>query len=168
MEKDLRIGVITSTHGVHGEVNVFPTTDDLERFKQVNPVIVTTKKTEEIKKIESVKYFKGMAILKLSDVDNMDMAELLKNGEIWIDKSQSPKEEGKYLICDLIGMTCVTEEGKKVGVVEDVLMTAANPVFSIRKEDGKELLLPKIPDCVLHVDEEKREITVYVLPGLED
>jgi len=168
MNKDLRIGVITSTHGVKGEVNVYPTTDDLDRFTQVNPVIVTTKKTTEEKKIESVKYFKGMAILKLSGIDDMDTAQTYQKGEIWIDRSQTPKEEGKYLICDLIGMECVTEDGTKVGVVEDVLTSAANPVFVVRKPDQKELLLPKIPSCILNVDEEKRVITVFVLPGLED
>jgi len=32
MEDLLKVGVITTTHGVRGEVKVFPTTDDAERF----------------------------------------------------------------------------------------------------------------------------------------
>ena len=33
MEEFLQVGVISSTHGIAGEVKVFPTTDDVKRFK---------------------------------------------------------------------------------------------------------------------------------------
>lgn len=168
MEDYFRIGVVTAPHGVHGEMKVFPTTDDLDRFRQVNPVLLTTPKTREVRKIEGVKYFKGMAILKLSGIDSMNDAEKYRKAEIWVERAQLPKIPGKYLIADLIGMDVVTEDGTPVGVLDDVLQTAANDVFVVKKPDGRELLLPKIPSCILNVDEEGRRITVYVLPGLED
>lgn len=168
MTEYLRIGTVTSPHGVHGEFSVYPTTDDLNRFKQVKKVVVTTLKTREEKKIESVKYFKGMAILKLSGISTRDEAETYRNAELWIHRSESPKEPGKHLICDLLEMEVVTETGEPVGHMKDVLQTGANDVFVVEKPDGKELLLPKIPSCILNVDEEAKKITVFVLPGLED
>ena len=35
MEDRLRVGVITAPHGIKGEVKVYPTTDDLNRFKSL-------------------------------------------------------------------------------------------------------------------------------------
>jgi len=77
-----------------------------------------------------------------------------------------PLGEDEYFICDLIGLDIIDEEGKKIGVLRDVLTTAANDVYSVEKPDGKELLIPVIKDCVLHTDLEKRTITVHLLPGL--
>ena len=110
MEDYFRIGVVTAPHGIHGEMKIYPTTDDLDRFKQVDPVLLTTQKTREKKKIESVKYFKGMAILKLSGIDSMNEAEKYRKAELWVERSQLPKVPGKYLIADLIGMDVITEE----------------------------------------------------------
>lgn len=165
----LRVGVVVKPHGVKGEVNVYPTTDDLNRFSEIDTVQVDLKGTRTEYQIEGVKYFKGMAILKLRGVSDMDTAEKLRNAELYIHRSQSsPCKEGEYFICDLIDMEVVTESGEKVGVVTDVLTTYANSVIVVKKSDGKELLLPKIPSCVLNVDVESQKMTVYVLPGLED
>ena len=40
----LRVGVIANTHGIRGEVKVFPTTDDINRFKKLKQVFIDTKK----------------------------------------------------------------------------------------------------------------------------
>ena len=167
MEEYLRIGVITSPHGVKGEVNVFPTTDDPDRFRQVNPVYVEKRGIREEHTIDSVKYFKGMAILKLSGIGSMDDAERFRQAEILIHRSQSPREPGRYLICDLIGMSVTEEDGRKVGTVEDVLTTAAHSVYSVRTAEGKELLIPNVPAFILNVDETERVVTVRLIPGME-
>ena len=66
MENMLQVGVISSTHGIRGEVKVFPTTDDAGRFKKLKEVIVDTGKEALIFEIEGVKFFKQFVILKLS------------------------------------------------------------------------------------------------------
>ncbi len=40
MEEFLQVGVITATHGIHGEVKVFPTTDDQKPYKKLKKVIL--------------------------------------------------------------------------------------------------------------------------------
>ena len=77
-------------------------------------------------------------------------------------------KEGQYFIGDLLDLLAVREDGTEVGTVEDVLKTGANSVLVIKKKDGKELLLPVIPDCVLSVDSDEGIMTIHVLPGLED
>ena len=60
MEQLLQVGAITSTHGVRGEVKVFPTTDDVRRFKKCKELILDTGKEELTMEIESVKFFKNI------------------------------------------------------------------------------------------------------------
>ena len=75
MEDLLRVGVIANTHGVHGEVKVFPTTDDVNRFKKLKTVKLDTGKEIKDLKITGVKFFKNMAILKFEGIDNINDIE---------------------------------------------------------------------------------------------
>ena len=77
----------------------------------------------------------------------------------------SPDEN---FIVDLIGLTVMTDEGEKLGVMQDVLQTGANDVYIVKMESGKEVLLPAIKECILNVDLEKGEMLVHVLDGLLD
>ncbi len=169
MDDLLRIGVVTSPHGIKGEVKVYITTDEPERFLQISDLVVDNHKEYRKMAIEDVKYFKNMVILKLSGIHDMDEAAAYRNADLLIHRSQSsPCKEGEYFIADLIGMEVVNEKGEEVGTLTDVYETGANNVYEVTKKNGKQLLLPKIPECILHVDVENKRMQVYVMPGLED
>ena len=165
----LRIGVVTSPHGVRGEVRVYPTTDEISRFSEVGTLLLEKEGVRSLRTIESVKQLKGMVALKLSGIDSVEEAEKIRNADLLIRRDQSsPLKEGQYFIGDLLDLLAVREDGTEVGTVEDVLKTGANSVLVIKKKDGKELLLPVIPDSVLSVDSDEGIMTIHVLPGLED
>ena len=167
----LRIGVVTSPHGVRGEVRVYPTTDELSRFSEVGTLLLEKGGVRSSRTVESVKLLKAkeMVVLKLSGIDSAEDAEQIRNAELLIRREQSsPLKEGQYFIGDLLDLKAVREDGTEAGTVEDVLETGANFVLVIRKPDGKELLLPVIPDCVLSVDPDEETVKIHVLPGLED
>ena len=165
----LRIGVVTSPHGVRGEVRVYPTTDEISRFSEVGTLLLEKEGVRSLRTIESVKQLKGMVALKLSGIDSVEEAEKIRNADLLIRRDQSsPLKEGQYFIGDLLDLLAVREDGTEAGTVEDVLKTGANSVLVIRKKDGKELLLPVIPDCVLSVDSDRGIMKIHVLPGLED
>ena len=167
MESLLRVGVITSTHGVRGEVKVFPTTDDMNRFKKLKTVILDTGKEHKTLNIESVKFFKNMVILKFKGFDNINDVEMWRQKDLLITRGQAVKlSPDENFIVDLIGLTVMTDEGEKLGVMKDVLQTGANDVYIVKMADGKEVLLPAIKDCILNVDLEKGEMLVHVLDGL--
>ena len=169
MENLLRVGVITSTHGVRGEVKVFPTTDDMNRFKKLKTVILDTKKGHKTLNVESVKFFKNMVILKFKGYDNINDVEMWRQMDLLITRDQAVKlNPDENFIVDLIGLTVVTDEGEKLGVMQDVLKTGANDVYIVKMASGKEVLLPAIKDCILNVDLEKGEMLVHVLDGLLD
>ncbi len=169
MENLLRVGVITSTHGVRGEVKVFPTTDDMNRFKKLKTVILDTGKEHKTLNIESVKFFKNMVILKFKGFDNINDVEMWRQKDLLITRDQAVKlSPDENFIVDLIGLTVMTDEGEKLGVMKDVLQTGANDVYIVKMADGKEVLLPAIKDRILNVDLEKGEMLVHVLDGLLD
>lgn len=169
MEQRFQVGVITSTHGVRGEVKVFPTTDDPARFKKLKQVILDTGKEDMELEITGVKFFKNMVILKFKGIDDMDTANKYRQKSLYVTRENAVKlEKNEYFIADLIGLAVSSEEGEDLGVIDDVLQTGANDVYVIKKTGEEELLLPAIKDCVKEVDIEGGKMVVHVLPGLRD
>lgn len=165
----LRVGVITSPHGIKGEVKVFPTTDDAKRFKELKKVILDTGKEYIPMEIEHVKFFKNMVILKFRGYDNINEIEKYKSRDLLITRDQAVDlAPDEYFITDLIGLAVVSDQGVELGTLKDVLETGANDVYVVAMKDGKELMLPAIGDCILNVDLEQRRMEVHVLEGLMD
>ena len=154
MEDTLRVGVISSTHGVRGEVKVYPTTDDVNRFKKLKTVILDTGREQMTLSIE---------------FNNINDIEKYKGKDLLIRRDQAVKlAPNENFITDLIGLKVVTDEGKEFGTLTDVLQTGANDVYVIESLEGKEYLFPAIPQCILDVNLESQTVTVHILDGLLD
>ena len=167
MEQLLRVGVISSTHGVRGEVKVFPTTDDVKRFKKLKKVILDTGKEQLPLEIEGVKFFKQFVILKFRGIDNINDIEKYKGKRLLVDREHAVKlKKDEYFIADMIGMDVFTEDGELFGALKDVMETGANDVYIIEMSDGKEVLVPAIKQCILDVDIENRKMVIHLLEGL--
>ena len=160
MEQFLRVGVISSTHGIRGEVKVYPTTDDPERFLDLDEVILDTGREHKILEIEGVKFFKNQVILKFKGYDNINDIEKYLKKDLLVDREHAVElGENENFIADLIDMEVVTDEGKVLGTLTDVIETGANDVYAVKTPEGKEILLPAIRDCILDVNvDEKRMI----------
>ncbi|MCR5432501.1 MAG: ribosome maturation factor RimM [Lachnospiraceae bacterium] len=167
MEDRLRVGVITSPHGIHGEVKIFPTTDDPQRFKLLKKVIVDTKKSQTEMEISNIKFFKNMVIATLNKIPDRTEAEKYRSADILIDREDAlPLGEDEYYICDIIGFGVTTDEGAKLGILNDVLTTYANDVYVVKKQDGKEILIPSTKECILSIDMNSKNIVVHLLKGM--
>ncbi len=169
MEQLLRVGVISSTHGVRGEVKVYPTTDDVNRFKKLKKVVLDTGREYLELEVSGVKFFKNQVILKFKGIDNINDIEKYKGKDLLVNREDAVAlEENENYVADLIDLKVVTDEGQVLGVLTEVMETGANDVYVVETEDGKELLLPAIRDCILDVDLETEVMTVHILPGLLD
>lgn len=167
MNDELQVGVITKTHGIRGEVKVFPTTDDAGRFKKLREVILDTGRERISMEIEGVKFFKQFVILKFKGYDSINDVEKYKQGKLLVTRDKAVKlKKDEYFVADLIGSLVVTEEEENFGILKDVLATGANDVYVVSREDGTEVLLPAIKDCVKAVDVEQKKITVHIMDGL--
>ena len=164
MENMLRVGVITSTHGVRGEVKVFPTTDDAKRFKKLKTVILDTGKGQTTLEIEQVKFFKNMVILKFKGYDNINDVETWRQKDLLITREQAVTlQPDEYFITDV---RMVWTKSESTSSPSNACST--NDVYVVALPNGKELLLPAIKDCILNVDIEAGEMTVHILDGLMD
>ena len=167
MEEFLQVGVITSTHGVRGEVKVFPTTDDVKRYSKLKEVLLGEGYDSPILHIEGVKYQKNMAIVKFKEYSSLNDVEKLKGVKLFVTRKNAVKlSKDEYFVADLIGMRVVDELKGVGGILKDVIQTGANDVYIIDLDDKRELLLPAIKDCILNVDFEKGIIKIHILEGL--
>lgn len=167
MISELQVGVITQTHGIRGEVKVFPTTDDVNRFKKLKEVILDNGKERLTMTIEGVKFFKKYAILKFKGYDSINDIEKYKGAKLFVTRDNAVKlKKDEYFVADLIGLKVVSDNGDDLGVLKDVLETGANDVYVVEMADGKEVLFPAIKECVLKIDMEASVITVHVMDGL--
>lgn len=174
MEDKFQVGIISSTHGVRGEVKVFPTTDDVKRFKKCKSLLVDTGKELLEWEVESVKFFKQFAILKFKGIDSINDIERYKGKSLYVTRENAVRlRKDEYFIADLLGLKVLDEDETPIGILRDVLETGANDVYVIDLDQGngtqpRELLLPAIKECILHVDIEAGYMKVHILEGLLD
>lgn len=169
MEDLLQVGVITTTHGVRGEVKVFPTTDDPARFKKLKNVILDTGREKIDLEVAGVKFFKNMVILKFKGIDDINDVEKYRKKSLYVTRENAIKlKKNEYFIADLIGLKVESDEGEDLGILSDVLQTGANDVYVLSKEGEDDILLPAIKECVKEVDIENGVILVHLLPGLRE
>ena len=169
MTETFQVGVIASTHGLQGEVNVFPTTEDPQRFKKLKKVTLHTQRGEEIElDIVSARFFKKFVIVKFKQFNNINEVEKFRGCELTIDRKDAIKlQPGEFYCADLIGLPIVDEEGTELGTLTEILQTGANDVYEMTKKDSDEkVYIPAIKDCVKSIDMEERKITIHVMPGL--
>jgi 16S rRNA processing protein RimM len=167
MEDLLKVGVITTTHGVRGEVKVYPTTNSAERFLELSYVLLDTGRDLKRLEIQNVKFYKNQAILKFKGIDNINDIEMYKGRDLWINREDGQElDEDEYYIADLLGLTVLLEDGTEYGTLKDVMETGANDVYVVETKDGSEVLLPAIADCILDVDLDEETMTVHLMKGL--
>ncbi len=135
MEDLFKVGVITSTHGLKGEVKVFPTTDDPKRFLDLKEILLDTGKEKTLLHISNVRFFKNMVILKFKEFGDINEVEHLRQKELFVTREHAvPLKENEYYIADLMGLSAVSDEGEDLGEVGDVLQSAANDIYVIKKQ----------------------------------
>ncbi len=169
MDDLLKVGVIANTHGIAGEVKVFPTTDDIKRFKKLKTVILEPEKENITLHITQVKFVKNMAVLRFAEYSNINEIQGFRGKGLYITRDQAvPLGENENFIADLIGLSVYSTEDEYLGELTDVISTSANDVYVVKQEDGHELLLPAILQCIRDVDLESGRVTAFLMPGLRE
>ena len=169
MTERFQIGVIASTHGLQGEVNIFPTTEDPSRFKKLKKVTLHTQRGEEIElDVVLARFFKKFVIVKFKQFNNINEVEKFRGCELTIDRKDAIKlQPGEFYCADLIGLTIVDEDDNELGTLTEILQTGANDVYEMTKKDSDEkVYIPAIKDCIRSIDMQEKKITIHVMPGL--
>ena len=171
MQEKLRVGTVVTTHGLKGEVKVYPTTDDPDRFYDLKKVFLDRSGSMENMlqlEVQNVRFFKNLAIVKFKDYDNIDDVLPFRKGELYVDRADAiPLQEGEYFIGDIIGCRVLDENDKELGTVKEFLETGANDVMLVKTE-GKDLMIPYCDPFILEKAPEEGYIRIHLIPGLLD
>ncbi|QNO16384.1 ribosome maturation factor RimM [Alkalicella caledoniensis] len=162
MEQKIKVGKITSTHGVRGEVKIYPLSDISTRFEKGSDLILGNLKLT----IEKSRPHKNMFIIKFKGYDNInDILEFVGNYLEINKRDVAPLPEGQYYLFDIIDCEVYTDDDVYIGKVESVIETGSNDVYVI-KNGSKEVLIPAIRQVVSKVDIDNKKITITPLEGL--
>lgn len=192
MEK-IKIGKIVNAVGLKGEVKVYSYAGENDRFEKLDRIIAGGSqsgsgqsgsgqeggaKRADCKKpqsdmefeIEKVRYQKNMVILKLRGVDDRNQAEALKDMDVFITEDDLEElPDDTFYVRDLIGCQVVDiNDGKKLGVVSDLIQNSAQDIYQIDLAEGGQALIPAVEQFIKNVDIENKTITVSLIPGLID
>lgn len=158
----IKIAKIVSSHGLNGEVKIFPYTDDLNSFKEYKKIYVDGEELEII----SQKIASKFIVLKLKGFDYIDDVKRLIDKDAFIDKAQMPSlNKGEYYIHELIAMEVYSEVNEFIGTVKDVMETGANHVLVV-DHDGKEALIPFVKAFIKELDLKNKKIKVKLIEGI--
>ena len=168
MEKYLEIGQIVNTFGIKGMVKIKPFAENTKkRFDNLKKVYIKTKKEKKEYEIEEVKYHKEMVLAKFKGIENIEEAEKFRNSYLLINReNEKPLEKGTYYIVDMVGLEVYTDEGEKLGILDDIFNSGSSDIYVVKNELGKQILLPAIKEVIENIDMENRKITVHLIKGL--
>ena len=164
----ITIGVVVKPHGVRGELDIFPHTDNSRRFYQLTRVFLTSVDSGCCPYVvEKVRLLPRGILIKLKGVDNLDQAEKFRGCEIQIPRDECVKlPKGHYYIFEVIDLTVYDTRGERIGTVVDVYSLPANDVLVVQTASQKEILMPVVRQVVKKVDLSKGEIIVEPIAGL--
>jgi 16S rRNA processing protein RimM len=161
----LAIGFMRRPHGVAGEIIMDLHTDWPERIKAGRRVYMGDK--YEALTIASVRAHGDGLLVKLRGYDSPEAAGRFRNEWMYVKSTEIPAlPEGQVYKHQLIGLTVTTDTGETLGVLGEILETGANDVYVVRAENGKEILLPAIPDVILEIKMEEKTMNVHLIEGL--
>lgn len=167
MKEYFEVGQIVNTNGLKGFVKIKPFTDNIKEFETFDSIYVQEKDNLVEYKIEAVRYVKQMVLIKLKGIDNIDMAEALRNLYVKVKRDSLPKlQKNSYYIADLLECDVYTVDGDVLGKMDDVFKTGSNDVYVVKSTEGKQILLPAIKDVIQNIDINNKKIIVKLMEGL--
>ena len=170
MEKltHFKVGQIVNTQGLKGEVRVYPFTDEIDRFDELEEFYLG-KDLNTTWEVERVRYKGNMVIMKIKGIDTVEMAEKLKNKFMYVSRENSRElDEDEYFISDMIGIDVYTVEGKHVGTLKDVLQYSANDVYVTKGLENQEYMIPAMMKFVPTIDIDERKMIIDPIKGMID
>ncbi len=162
----LECGKVVTTHGVRGEVKLELWCDGFDFLAHFKRLYL--EKGAKALTVEGARPQKNHALIKFEGVDSLEAALALRGKVLYIDREDAP-DTGGYFIQDLIGLEVVdADDGSLYGSLSDVSATGANDVYHIAFPDGKERLIPVIPQVVISIDLDQNRMQIRPLKGLFD
>lgn len=164
----LETGEIVTTHGIKGEVKVYPWCDSPEFLLDFDRLYLDSAGKKQLT-VTSARLQKNMVLLTFEGVDSIEDAKPLRGKTLYLNRDDVQMEEGEYFVQDLMGLEVVNADDlHPYGTLTQVSQTGANDVYHILFPNQKEYLIPAIPQVVIRTDLEEGKMYIRPLKGLFD
>lgn len=166
MKKYLEIGEIVSTHGIAGEMKVYPWANSADELKKVKTVFLD-ENGERPMKVVSTRTHKSMLLLSVEGVDSVELARRYIGKTLWADRKEIKLEKGAHFIVDLIGLEVRdSRDGSHIGVVSDITNTGTQDIYHVRKDNGEIRMVPGVEAFIKEIEIEKGYVSIEPIRGL--
>lgn len=165
----LEIGEIVGTHGIRGELRLNPWCDSPD-FASKFKTLYYDNNGSCVAKIKSSRPHGNIVLLMIEGIDSVEKAQKMRGKVLYMKRSDAKLPKGSYFIAELIGCTVydADDENKVYGKLTDVSPTGANDVWHITTAEGKEYLIPAIPDVCVETDVANDRVVIRPLKGIFD
>jgi 16S rRNA processing protein RimM len=163
-EPTVVVGKITKAHGLGGEVSVLVLSDNPERFDEGSSVFLEDG-TELV--VGAMRRNGPRMLVAFEGVVDRQAADKLRGKMLVVPRSMLPElPPGEFWPHQLEGCEVVTESGRSLGRITDVISNPANDIWVALDDEGTEWLVPAIRDVVIGVDAPAKLVSVRDVPGL--
>lgn len=164
----IKIGTIVGSFGIKGEIKIYPLTNMTEIFLDLKELRLGGEADAKRIHLSDSRIHKNLIVARVQEIQTIEDAGPFLNRDLYIDEDQMPPlAEGESYVYELLGLEVHSDEGTFLGIVEDVFESGAHSVYVV-SDNGKEILLPAIPEVILQKDLKERKLVVHILPGLLD
>ena len=169
MSKLVSIGKIVNFHGIKGEVKMGFTSGKERLTKSLRTVFIFLNDKKEAFDVESVRFHKNFAIVKLKNINSIDDVMKIKGSLVHVNEEtiKNSLETDEFLINDLIGLDAFDTEGNKIGTVSAMGENSASDLLEIQKQNGLKFLVPFVKEWIPLVDLTNKKIVVKMLEGID-
>ncbi|MBF4691707.1 ribosome maturation factor RimM [Fusibacter ferrireducens] len=165
MKATFNMGKIVNSHGIKGEVKIYPYTDDLYKFEEFKYLLIEGEGEQKFE-VASSRVHKNMVLLKFKAFNDINEIMRFKEKNVYIYREDADDDGDGHYIVDLIGCSIVDDNHENIGILEDVLQNTAQDVYVIKQSNGNIFYLPVVDEFVKQIDINKREIVVHLIEGL--
>ncbi|MBO0705097.1 MAG: 16S rRNA processing protein RimM [Candidatus Dormibacteraeota bacterium] len=152
----IRVGLVVGVFGIRGAVKVLSLTDFDDRFDPGSELHVDGVP----RVVEWSRPGVPNLVVKLRGLETRNDAEALRGRLLEVPESdQRPLPDGAWYLDDLLGLAVVTESGRRLGTITEILERPANDVWLVQGDRG-ETLVPAVRDAVQEVDLPAGRVTV--------
>ncbi|NLZ27662.1 MAG: 16S rRNA processing protein RimM [Firmicutes bacterium] len=163
------IGTVISSHGLKGEIKVFPQSDFLERCHRLKNVRIEEAGGFRVAEVEKARIQGKLWVIKLMGVDSREEADAMKGDNLYIlPEERVPLPPGHYYYSEIVGMQVCTEEGSFLGTIKKIIPSAAQDIYVVEKTGGGEFLMPAAKQIVKEIDIKRGRMWVDLPEGLFD
>jgi 16S rRNA processing protein RimM len=159
------VGRITRAHGVRGELAVLTLSEVPERFEPGSRLFAGERDHRPLT-VSATRPHRHRLLVAFDEIGDREAAQDLAGQYLFVPASETPSlPEGEFWPHQLVGCHVVTESGRSLGGIREVMRSQANDVWAADGPDG-EVLIPALKDVVREVDLAARRVIVREVPGL--